>query len=562
MIPKTERLSADVLILGGGLAGCMGAVAAIKKGCTVILADKAWVGSSGESTFAAGDILYYDPEQDDMHEWLERWNKAGDSMFDPEWLEWYGKNVHELILMLDSWGMEFEKDAQGRFKRKPGRGHREAVVFPGYKMQKKLRGILEKLGVVIVDRVMITELLTSDGHVAGATGFNVRTGQFYVFEAKNTVLSTGACSFKGQYHGQDMVSGEGNDMALRVGAEFTNMEFANTYNATAKDFDICGMSRFQCLGGRFTNALGETFMHKYDPVQGEGAMLHILVRAMTQEVRAGRGPISFDLRGMSEEDKDLSRRMLPMFFEACASKGVDPFSEPVEWIPGFMGSTSCGAGLTLKSFSCDTTIPGLFAAGDMANQGLVMGAIAGPGGINMGWALVTGWKAGEGAAEACEGQAQLPVDEAQIAALKEKTFAKFGHKGHMSVGDAIYRIQSLTIPAKYNIIRSEASLREALAGLDEVERDIEANVAVRDMHELMLYHELHGMLATARLTFTSALQRKESRGSHYREDYTETDGEHWNVWLKSSFKDGKIVVEAEPIPLEKFERYGLDVLPR
>lgn len=102
-----------------------------------------------------------------------------------------------------------------------------------------------------------------------------------------------------------------------------------------------------------------------------------------------------------------------------------------------------------------------------------------------------------------------PVDEAQLATLKEKTFAKFGHKGHMSVGDAIYRIQSLTIPAKYNIIRSEASLREALAGLDEVERDIEANVAVRDMHELMLYHELHGMLATARLTFTSALQRKE-----------------------------------------------------
>ncbi|MFQ8737472.1 MAG: FAD-binding protein [Bilophila wadsworthia] len=120
----------------------MGAVAAIKKGCTVILADKAWVGSRGESTFAAGDILYYDPEQDDMLEWLERWNKAGDSMFDPEWLEWYGKNVHELILMLDSWGMEFEKDAQGRFKRSRTRPPRSRGL-PGYKMQKKLRGILE-----------------------------------------------------------------------------------------------------------------------------------------------------------------------------------------------------------------------------------------------------------------------------------------------------------------------------------------------------------------------------------------------------------------------------------
>lgn len=120
-------------------------------------------------------------------------------------------------------------------------------------------------------------------------------------------------------------------------------------------------------------------MHKYDPVQGEGAMLHILVRAMTQEVRAGRGPISFDLRGMSEEDKDLSRRMLPMFFEACASKGVDPFSEPVEWIPGFMGSTSCGAGLTLKSFSCDTTIPGLFAAGTWPIRALSWAQLPGPG---------------------------------------------------------------------------------------------------------------------------------------------------------------------------------------
>ena len=154
------------------------------------------------------------------------------------------------------------------------------------------------------------------------------------------------------------------------------------------------------------------------------------------------------------------------------------------------------------------------------------------------------------------------MDEAQIAALKEKTFAKLGHKGTMSVGDAIYRIQSLTIPAKYNIIRSEESLKEALAGLDEIEREVEADVAVRDTHELMLYHELHGMLSTARLTFVSALQRKESRGSHFREDYAEIDGDHWNVWLKSSLKGGEIVVEAEPIPFEKFQRYGLDVLPR
>lgn len=560
MIPETERKSADVLVLGGGMAGCMGAVAAAMAGRSVVLVDKAWVGGSGESCFAAGDILYFDPEEDDLHEWLERWNRNGNGMFDPEWMEWYAKSSTEIINMMNEWGMDFEKDANGRFKRKPGRGHNHAVVFPGFKMMRKLRARLEKLGVTIVDRVQVTDLLTNNGQVVGATGFNVRTGQFHTFHAKNTILSTGSCSFKGQYHGQDMESGEGNTMALQVGAEFTNMEFSNCYNSTAKDFDICGMSRFQRLGGRFTNALGEAFMDRYDPVNKDGALLHILVRAMTTEVREGRGPIYFNLKNMKEEDRELSYRIVPTFFAACKSCGIDPFKDSVEWIPGFMGSTSSGSGLTLKSFACDTTVPRLFAAGDMANQGLLIGSIAGAGAVHLGWATISGFRAGEGAAKACEGAELLPVDEAQVESIREKTFAKLGHEGHLSIADAIYRIQSCVIPAKYNIIRCGENLREALAALDQIEKDIENEIIVRDTHELMLYHELRGMLTTARLTFTSALERKESRGSHYRTDYPDMDKE-WNVWLKSKLKDGKIEITREPVPAEKFERYGIPVYP-
>ena len=560
MIPATERKSADVLVLGGGMAGCMGAVAAAMAGRSVVLVDKAWVGGSGESCFAAGDILYFDPEEDDLHEWLERWSRNGNGMFDPEWMEWYAKSSTEIINMMNEWGMDFEKDANGRFKRKPGRGHNHAVVFPGFKMMRKLRAKLEKLGVTIVDRVQVTDLLTNNGQVVGATGFNVRTGQFHTFHARNTILSTGSCSFKGQYHGQDMESGEGNTMALQVGAEFTNMEFSNCYNSTAKDFDICGMSRFQRLGGRFTNALGEAFMDRYDPVNKDGALLHILVRAMTTEVREGRGPIYFNLKNMKEEDRELSYRIVPTFFAACKSCGIDPFKDSVEWIPGFMGSTSSGSGLTLKSFACDTTVPRLFAAGDMANQGLLIGSIAGAGAVHLGWATISGFRAGEGAARACEGAELLPVDEAQVESIREKTFAKLGHEGHLSIADAIYRIQSCVIPAKYNIIRCGEDLREALAALDQIEKDIEKEIIVRDTHELMLYHELRGMLTTARLTFTSALERRESRGSHYRTDYPDMDKE-WNVWLKSKLKDGKIEITREPVPAEKFERYGIPVYP-
>lgn len=560
MIPQTTQLTADVLVLGGGMAGCMGANAAAMAGLKVVLVDKGWVGGSGESCFAAGDVLYFDPEQDDLKEWLERWNRNGNGMFDPEWMEWYAKSSTEIVNMMNDWGMEFEKDANGKFKRKPGRGHNHAVVFPGYKMMKKLRARLEKLGVTIVDRVQVTDLLTNDGQVAGATGFNIRTGQFYVFNAKNTILCTGCCSFKGQYHGQDMVSGEGNTMALKAGAEFTNMEFSNCYNSTAKEFDIYGMSRFQRLGGQFINRLGEPFMQKYDPVNKEGALLHILVRAMTTEVREGRGPIYFNLKNMKEEDRQLSYRIIPSFFAACKSCDIDPFNDLIEWIPGFMGSTSSGSGLTLKSFACDTTVPRLFASGDMANQGLLIGAIAGAGAIHLGWAMISGFRAGQGAANACKNTELLPVDEKQAAASKEKTFAKLGHVGHLTIDEAIYRIQSYVIPAKYNIIRCEESLKEALQALDQIEKDIENEIIVRDTHELMLYHELHGMLTTARLTFTSALERKESRGSHYRTDYLEMD-KNWNVWLKSKLENGKIVVTKEPVPAEKFERYGVSTYP-
>ena len=401
MIPETERKSADVLVLGGGMAGCMGAIAAAMAGRSVVLVDKAWVGGSGESCFAAGDILYFDPEEDDLHEWLGiAVNQAiiialGAILWivtlaiSIVFVMRYAKKVmndkgstflslQEQQDMMNEWGMDFEKDANGRFKRKPGRGHNHAVVFPGFKMMRKLRARLEKLGVDIVDRVQVTDLLTNNGQVVGATGFNVRTGQFHVFHAVNTILCTGSCSFKGQYHGQDMESGEGNTMALQAGAEFTNMEFSNCYNSTAKDFDICGMSRFQRLGGRFTNALGEPFMDRYDPVNKDGALLHILVRAMTTEVREGRGPIYFNLKNMNEEDRELSYRIVPTFFTACKSCGIDPFKDSVEWIPGFMGSTSSGSGLTLKSFACDTTVPRLFASGDMANQGLLIGSIVAP----------------------------------------------------------------------------------------------------------------------------------------------------------------------------------------
>jgi len=559
-MPSEISLTGDVLVIGGGLAGCMGAIGAAKRGAKVILADKGWTGATGCSTFAAGDILWFDPAQDNLSQWLNNWLAMGDYMADPEWFEMICKDVHEIVLEMDRWGLPFEKDPDGRFVRKPGRGHNAAVVFPGYKLQQMLRAKAAEAGVTLVDRVMLTSLLDLDGHVAGAAGFNVREGNFYTFRTKTTVLAAGGCSYKGNYYGQDMVCGEGYNLALRVGAEFTNMEFSNVYNSSATEFDIYGMSRFQRLGGRFTNAGGERFMKRYDPVNQDGAHLNILQRAMALEVKAGRGPIYFDLSEMNDENRKLSRKLIPMFFDACESKKIDPFSQRIEWVPGFMGAVCSGSGLTLNGLDCSTTVPGLYAAGDTANEGLAIGGLAGPGGINLSWALVTGWRAGEAAAEDARKLANpAGVPKEEVTKAKTYAFQKMNDGGELEIGQAVIKVQELTIPARFNIIRSAESLKEALAGLEHLEHEIIPKVEVRDYHKLMNYHELLGMLTTANLTYRCALLREESRGSHYREDFPHRDNQNWLKWTRSKCLNGDIRVETVPAPVEKYKLYSIEI---
>lgn len=556
---ETERIQTDVLIIGGGVAGCAGAIAAAEQGRNVVLAEKAWTGGSGASTFATGGFYWFDPERHSIRDILEKTNKSSCHMFDPEWMEWFCRNVHDLIIKFDEKGVPFRKDENGSFVLMPSRGGTELVLVPGYIFQKKMRSLVSQANVRLLDRIMITRLLTSGGEVTGAAGFNVRTGKFYVIEAKNTVLAAGGCSYKGNFFGQDMLCGEGLYMASLVGAEFTNMEFSNCFNTTAKDFDLFGLGLFPRMGAKFMNSRGEYFMERYDPVHKDNSLLNTVLLAMATEVKEGRGPIYFDMSLIPEEKRQVVRETVPLCFEAFDSKGIDPYAQPLEWMPAFLGAASCGSGLTLASFNCDTTVPGLYAAGDVSNEGLIIGGSLGPGGINISWALVTGWKAGEAAAVSARSKDIIPAGQEDIEAVKNVTFAKLGHTGTMTIDDAVLKVQAAVIPARFSILRSETSLREGLSKLKDLEQEIDHEIIVRDTHELMSYHELPGMLSTAKMTYMTALLRTESRGSHFREDYPGTDDKNWLAWTKISNKNNEYIIKKEPVSAERFKRCGLEL---
>ena len=557
---ECKRINTDVLIIGGGVAGCAGAIAAAQHGQNVVLVEKAWTGGSGASTFATGGFYWFDPKRHSLDEIIKNTSKSSCYMFDPEWMEWFCHNIHDLIIKFDQMGIPFWKEENGDFVVRSSRGGTELVMVPGYVLMKKMRSLVSKAGVQILDRTMMTRLLTSeDGQVIGAAGFNVRTGEFYVIEAKNTVLASGGCSYKGNFFGQDMLCGEGFYMAASVGAEFTNMEFSNCYNTTAKDFDLYGLGLFPKYGAKFMNSRGTYFMENYDPVNKDNALLNTVLFAMAKEVKEGRGPIYFDITLVPEEKRDELRKAVPLCFEAFAGKGIDPFEKPLEWVPAFVGAASCGSGLTLVSFDCNTTVPGLYAAGDASNEGLIIGAALGPGGINISWALATGWNAGKAAALSSQSKKAPTARMEEVEAVRQATFEKLGQDGEMNMDEAVLAVQKEVLPARFNIIRSADSLSEGIAGLKQLKKEINEHIKVRDLHELMSFHELPGMLLTAEMTYAAALSRKESRGSHYREDYPETDNEHGLVWTKMVARQGELKLSTEPVSAEKFSRFNIEL---
>jgi len=551
-----KRYSCDVLVIGGGLAGCWASIRAQQLGANVILVDKGKVGYSGCSTFAAGDILWWTPK-DDLYSWLNNYARWGGYLLDPEWFKRLCYDIYERVLEMSEWGAPFERDSRGNLVRKPGRGHNAAVVFPGFELMKFMRRKIEQAGTNILDRIMVTELLVEDRRVLGAAGFNVRNGEFYLIEAKAVVLSTGGCSWKGNYFGQDMVCGEGYALAYRNGAKLMNMEYSNCYNSTYRYFDIYGLSRFQRLGGKFTNALGERFMSKYDPELGDGAFLHTIAIAMAKEVMEGRGPIYFDLTEMSEEDRSLSRKLLPMLFEMFDQAGVDPFKERLEWIPGFQGSIGTGSGLMLTDEFCSTNIKGLYAAGDAACEGLVIGGINGPGAINLSWAIVTGYRSGEGGARLAKSIEFKKPEDALINDCQKSTFRFLLKDGEISPQEVYYQLQESVIGWDKSIIRHRDRLNESLNRIKIVEEELIPKIRASDFHQLMRCHEVEATLITTEMVLRSALLREESRAAHFREDYPKTDNLNWLKWIVVEKNKDGMKFETIDIPKKNYEKYGI-----
>ena len=383
---------------------------------------------------------------------------------------------------------------------------------------------------------MITDLLTdaSGRRIAGAVGFNCRTGERYVIQAKAVVVSTGDINrISRNVSGLPFDSwhfpyntGDGHAMAYRRGARLVNMELVEA-TLTPLGFSTQGTNSYAGQGAHFLNRHGERFMFKYDP-KGEKARRTILVNAVIEEVLAGNEPIYVDIRHLPEDTKDdfvrtlgVDRYTLPSYFR---QRGLDIRHEllPIgisEMSIRRGGSYFRGSGLVVDT-SAESNLPGLFGAGDCS---MVSGGISA--------AAAMGAIAGRGAVDRIRATPTEPEpDDDSLADSLERMAEPLEVEVGGSWRDLEGTVRDL-VTDYVGMRRTEPGLRRAHEVLLELQQQ-EAGLRATSFHELMRTLEAKNIRLAAELMTMAAAHRTESRSgaAHRRLDFPATDD---TVWRKA-----------------------------
>ncbi|HEX6148931.1 FAD-binding protein [Nocardioides sp.] len=536
---EVTRLETEVLVVGGGVAGCLAAIQARDAGADVLVADKAKFLERAGSV-AGGVDQFMTPlgageEWDTPQHLMSFVPTLTDGLSDLDVAE---RAVHELPRVferLKEIGIDFTDPATGEYFRTrafglPGEFH---LNFDGSRFKYQLGRYTVGHGARFLPRTMMTDLLTdvSGERVVGAVGFNCRTGERYAIRATSVVVSTGDINrisrnisglpFDSWHYPYN--TGDGHAMAYRQGAQLVNMELVEA-TLTPLGFSVQGTNSYAGQGAHFLNRHGERFMFRYDP-KGEKARRTILVNAVIEEVLAGNEPIYVDIRHLPEDTKDdfvrtlgVDRYTLPAYFE---QRGLDIRSEllPIgisEMSIRRGGSYFRGSGLVVDT-SAETNLVGLFSAGDCS---MVSGGISA--------AAALGAIAGRGAVDrlrSTDTEAELDESslEEALARLDEPLIAEGGCRWQ-ELEDRLRGVVTDYVGMR----RSERGMRRAKQLLAEL-RTEEAALDATSFHELMRTLETKNILLAAVLMTEAALHRTESRSgaAHRRLDHPETDDTTW-----------------------------------
>ena len=560
-----EVITTDVLVIGGGVGGICAAIKAKEGGAEVLAVDKGGIGWAGQVPISGGHIAIIRPER--VEEFFAFTVRDGEFLNDQEWSYTYSKESYASLMELNALKFPFVKtgDKPTIFARQQFFDH---VRFNQARSLVNLKASALAKGVKTLDKVNMVDLLRKDGKVVGALGFGLVDNKTYIFNAKAVIIANGSCRFKRQKLFV-VNAGEGPAMAYRAGAQLMNAEFANTYGYEIKEI---GMYHRHPMYLFFENALGENIMKKHYPEVLAGREpgkeyqdFWQITEAMAREVEAGRGPIYLNLGRLTPEERNMAKggtvnaeipvqmgaQLRADVFRLLDTKaGVDTNTGKIEVQPMFVGAQ----GPIRIDVNCRTTVDGLWAIGDASSLGSGWtGARASgthPGG-SIGFAVLSGFRAGRSAADSVRNVAKGDVKGSDLDSTKKTVFAPLERKGDLGVREVMYQVHEAVVPIKYNFHREGGRLKEALAIVEKAKQNL-ARVSAKNFHELSQYHQAESMAMAAEWILGAALVREESRGTQQREDFPKRDDKNWLKWVVIQERGGTTSFSTEPVPLEKY----------
>jgi len=581
----------DVLIIGAGGAGLRAAIEAAGSGVSVGLICKSLLGKA-HTVMAEGGMAAAIGNVDDRDNWKVHFAdtmRGGQYVNNWRMAELHAKEAPDRVRELEAWGAVFDRTPDGRILQRNFGGHRYPRLAhvgdrTGLELIRTLQDHTIHLGVTVHMEHTVIDLILDNGRAAGVFAYDRERGRFHVFAAKAIVLATGGVgrAFKITSNSWEG-TGDGHALAYRAGAELIDMEFVQ-FHPTGMVWPpsvrgILVTEGVRGEGGVLRNSEGRRFMFDdipdnykpqtaSDPEEGwrytqgdksarrppELLTRDHVARCINREVKAGRGSphggVFLDIAWIKEKignaEEHIKRKLPSMYHQFKELADLDITKEAME-----VGPTThyIMGGIRVNADTQETTIPGLFAAGECAAG--INGANR-LGGNSLSDLIVFGKRAGEFAAQHARSASPARVDDTRVQASMQASLAPF-ERG--AGGENPYKVmQDLqeTMQALVGIVRTESEMVEAVSRLAGY-RDRAARAGVDGHREYNAgWHtslDLRNLLDVSEAIARSAIERKESRGGHFREDFPEKRDEFASFNVSTALApDGSMRVSRAPLP--------------
>ena len=547
-IENKKILHTDILIVGGGTAGCYAALTIREESdYSIIIAEKANIKRSGCLAAGVNAINAYIVKGRKPEDYVEYAKKDADGIVREDLLMTMSEGLNRVTEKMEKLGLVILKDENGEYV---ARGNRN-IKINGENMKPLLASAVESLpNVTVLNRINITDYIVENNTIRGAFGFSMEENTAYEIRAKKVLCATGGAA--GLYRPNNpgfsrhkmwyppFNTGAGYAMGIRSGAEMTTFEM-RFIALRCKDTIAPTGTIAQGVGAKQVNAKGEVYEDKYGLTTSER------VYGTVMENLEGRGPCYLRTEGISDEqDESLKKAYLNMA-PSQTLKWIESGKKPSEQNVEIEGTEPyIVGGHTASGYWVDTdrqtTIHGLYAAGDVAGgcpQKYVTGA------------MVEGEIAALHMVKELDAGQELPVNEAEEETALEEKIEEYNHfltgTNDMFTVEALEEAMQKVMDNYAGGISTHYQFNEKQLALakDKIKQLIELSedVAAEDMHELMFVYELRERLTVCLAVIAHLEARKETRWHSFAEnlDYPKKDRK-WLKYVNSRMEDGEIII--------------------